>query len=108
MHLNVSDGKLEKNGSNTEFIVLDAQPMSVVEDKGFRRLLEYFKPRHSLPSRKYFFKTGIQFIINSTTVSDLCLVSTDTQSPGIGVKLKKSDWCIPSDDFSKTWAVNSS
>ena len=102
MHLNVSDGKLEKNGSNTEFIVLDAQPMSVVEDKGFRRLLEYFKPRHSLPSRKYFSKTGIQFIINSTTVSDLCLVSTDTQSPGIGVKLKKSDWCIPSDDFSKT------
>lgn len=37
-----------------EFIVLDAQPMSVVEDEGFRRLLEHLEPRYSLPSRKYF------------------------------------------------------
>ena len=28
---------------------------------------------------------GIQFIINSTTVSDRYRVSTDTQSPGIGI-----------------------
>ena len=33
-----------------EFIVLDAQPISVVEDEGFRRLLEYSEPRCSLPS----------------------------------------------------------
>ena len=32
-----------------EFIGLDAQPMSVVEDEGFRRLLEYIDPRYSLP-----------------------------------------------------------
>ena len=68
-----------------EFIVLDAQPMSVVEDDGFCRLLEYLEPSYCLPSRTYFFETGIQFIINSTMVSDRYRVSTDTQSPGIGI-----------------------
>ena len=38
----------------SEFIVLDAQPTSVVEDEGFCRLLEDLEPRYSLPSRKYF------------------------------------------------------
>ncbi|KAI2655629.1 Zinc finger BED domain-containing protein 4 [Labeo rohita] len=42
-----------------EFIVLDAQPMSFVEDEGFRRLLEYLEPRYSLPSRKYFSETAL-------------------------------------------------
>ena len=42
-----------------EFIVLDAQPMSVVEDEGFRRLLEHLEPRHCLPSRKYFSETAL-------------------------------------------------
>ncbi|KAI2645091.1 Zinc finger BED domain-containing protein 4 [Labeo rohita] len=42
-----------------EFIVLDAQPMSVVEDQGFRCLLEYLEPRYSLPSRKYFSETAL-------------------------------------------------
>ena len=32
-----------------EFIASDAQPVSVVEGEGFRRLLEYFEPRYSLP-----------------------------------------------------------
>ena len=59
--------------------------MSVDEDEGFCRLLEYLEPRYSLPSHKYFSETGIQFIINSTTVSDRYRVSTDTQSPGIGI-----------------------
>ena len=30
---------------------------------------------------------GIQFIINSTTVLDRYRVSTDTQSPGIGIDI---------------------
>ena len=40
--------------------------MSVVEDEGFRRLLEYLEPRYCLSSCKYVSETGIQFIINST------------------------------------------
>ena len=54
-----------------EFIVLDAQPVSAVEDEGFHRLLEGFEPRYSLPSCKYFSETGTQFMINSTVVSVL-------------------------------------
>ena len=46
-----------------EVFVLDAQPMSVVEDEGFHRPLEYLEPRYSLSSRKYFSKTSLQFII---------------------------------------------
>lgn len=37
-----------------EFIVLDSQHLSVVDNEGFRRLLEHLEPRYSLPSRKYF------------------------------------------------------
>lgn len=47
-----------------EFIVY-AQPMSVVEDEGFHRLLKYLEPKYSLPLCKYFSETGIQFIINN-------------------------------------------
>ena len=35
-------------------IALDFQPFSIVEDLGFRQLLEHLEPRYSLPSRKYF------------------------------------------------------
>ena len=59
------------------FIVLDAQPMSVAEVQGFHLLLGYLEPRYSLPSCKYFSEIGIQFIINSTTVSAQYQVLTD-------------------------------
>lgn len=37
-----------------EFIGLDQQPLSVVEDEGFRRLVTFLDPRYVLPGRKYF------------------------------------------------------
>ncbi|KAM9788033.1 zinc finger BED domain-containing protein 4 [Syngnathus typhle] len=40
-------------------MVLDGQPMSVVENEGFRRLLEHLEPRYNLPSRKYFSETAL-------------------------------------------------
>ena len=42
-----------------EFIALDIQPISVVEDKGFRRLLEFLNPRYDLPSRHYLSDTAL-------------------------------------------------
>ena len=39
-----------------EFTALDAQPMSVFEDEGLSRLLEYLEPRYSFQLRKYFSK----------------------------------------------------
>ena len=37
-----------------EFMALDDQPFSVVEDIGFRRLVEHIEPRYTIPSRQYF------------------------------------------------------
>ncbi|XP_023694530.2 zinc finger BED domain-containing protein 4-like isoform X1 [Paramormyrops kingsleyae] len=42
-----------------EFIVLDDQPLSVVDNVGFRRLMEYLEPRYSLPSQKYISETAL-------------------------------------------------
>ena len=37
-----------------EFICLDHQPLSVVEDIGFKRLDNCLGPQYTLPSPKYF------------------------------------------------------
>ncbi len=37
-----------------EFIALDDQPFSVVEDVGFCRLIEHIEPRYVMPSRRHF------------------------------------------------------
>ena len=37
-----------------EFMALDDQPLSVVANPGFRRLMEVLEPRYVLPSRHYF------------------------------------------------------
>lgn len=40
-------------------IVLDDQPLSVVENVGFRRLIEHLEPRYTLPGRKYISETAL-------------------------------------------------
>ncbi|XP_056132772.1 E3 SUMO-protein ligase ZBED1-like [Lampris incognitus] len=35
-----------------EMVALDMQPLSIVEDVGFKRLVEYLEPGYSIPSRK--------------------------------------------------------
>ena len=40
-----------------EFIAVDCQPLSVVRDVGFVRLLKSLESRYSIPSRKYFTNT---------------------------------------------------
>lgn len=42
------------NNKIMEFIALDNQPFSVVEDVGFSRLMMYLEPRYAMPSRRYF------------------------------------------------------
>ena len=51
---NDSKKKKELNEKVMEFICLDHQPLSVVEDIGFKRLVNCLDPRYTLPSRKYF------------------------------------------------------
>jgi len=38
---------------------MDNQPFSVVEDKGFVRLMSHMEPRYKMPSRKYITETVI-------------------------------------------------
>ena len=45
---------LELNKAVTYFIAKDAQPFSVVEKPGFKRMISKLNPRYQLPSRKYF------------------------------------------------------
>ncbi|KAG9261302.1 zinc finger BED domain-containing protein 4-like [Astyanax mexicanus] len=54
------------------FIVLDDQPLSVVENEGFRSLMEYLQPRYSLPSRRYLSETALPELYNqvSTKLAD--------------------------------------
>ena len=42
-----------------ECITLDNQPLSFVEDIGFRRILDYIEPRYPVPSRRYFYDGAI-------------------------------------------------
>ena len=37
-----------------EFITVDCQPISVVEELGFERLMKKLKPNYVIPGRKYF------------------------------------------------------
>nr|XP_054592602.1 zinc finger BED domain-containing protein 4-like [Nothobranchius furzeri] len=46
------------------FIVLDDQPLSVVENEGFRSLIEHLEPRYSLPSRTYLSETALPELYN--------------------------------------------
>ncbi|KAM4559372.1 zinc finger BED domain-containing protein 4 [Odontesthes bonariensis] len=48
-----------------EYMALDDQPFSVVEDVGFRRLIQHIEPRYTLPSRRYFADVCLPELYNS-------------------------------------------
>ena len=43
----------------SEMIAIDCQPLSIVSDTGFVRLLNALEPRYQIPSRKYITDTVI-------------------------------------------------
>lgn len=47
-----------------ECIALDDQPFSVVEDVGFRRLIEHIEPRYVMPSRRHFSEVCLPELFN--------------------------------------------
>ncbi|KAE8288344.1 Zinc finger BED domain-containing protein 4 [Larimichthys crocea] len=42
-----------------EFIAMGLQPYSVVENRGFRRMMEGMEPRYVIPSQRYFTNTAV-------------------------------------------------
>ncbi len=61
-----SDGVKAKGITQTivEFVALDDQPFSVVEDVGFRRLIEHIEPRYVMPSRRHFSEVCLPELFN--------------------------------------------
>ena len=51
----INDPKAERiHRKIAEMMALDYQPLSVVNDIGFTRLLQTVEPKYKIPSRKYF------------------------------------------------------
>lgn len=55
-----------------EFIVMDDQPLSVVENEGFHCLIEHLGPRYSLPGRKYISETALPKLYETVREHILC------------------------------------
>ncbi|XP_055063027.2 zinc finger BED domain-containing protein 4-like [Misgurnus anguillicaudatus] len=62
-----------------EFIVLDDQPFSVVEDQGFRRLMAHMDPRYTLPSRRYFSDVALPEIYNAVSAHVHSLLNAEVR-----------------------------
>ncbi len=62
-----------------EFIVLDDQPFSVVEDQGFRRLIAHMDQRYTLPSRRYFSDVALPEIYNAVSAHVHSLINAEVR-----------------------------
>lgn len=49
-----------------EMIALDNQPLSIVENIGFKNLMRKVKPKYTIPSRKYFTENVIPQLYQNT------------------------------------------
>lgn len=49
-------------------IAMDIQPLSVVEDQGFRELIKLLQPKYQLPGRMYFTENLMPKIYESVKV----------------------------------------
>ena len=58
-----------------EMIAVDCQPLSVVEDVGFKQVLRTPEPRYQCPSRKYYTETVIPKIYKGMKVEVLKFIN---------------------------------
>ena len=75
-----------------EFIVLDDQPLSVVENVGFRRLMEHLEPRYSLPGRKYISETALPKLYEAVREHISCMLK-DAHAISFTTDIWSSDVC---------------
>lgn len=67
MYKNDSEKKRQLDEMLVRMIVEDLQPLSIVEDRGFRRLLHSLNPRYELPSRREIGRTLLPGIYKKET-----------------------------------------
>ncbi|XP_065642414.1 E3 SUMO-protein ligase ZBED1-like [Hydra vulgaris] len=58
-----------------EMICTDNQPVSIVENPGFKRLLQFLEPRYTIPSRKYFSTIEIPSIYQKSSTANVDYMS---------------------------------
>ena len=62
-------------------IVKDAKPFNIVNEEGFRELLEFFEPRYEIPSRKYMSEVALPALYDDVASKLLTtLKEVDTMS----------------------------
>ena len=59
-----------------EMVAIDCQPISMVEDVGFRQALKLLEPRYQCPSRKYFTETIIPKIYSGMKEEVVSLINS--------------------------------
>ncbi|XP_073671353.1 zinc finger BED domain-containing protein 4-like [Paramisgurnus dabryanus] len=74
-----------------EFIALDDQPFSVVEDVGFRRLIDYIEPRYTIPSRRHFSDVCLPEMYNVISTNVHELLATDIAALSFTTDIWSSD-----------------
>lgn len=79
-----------------EFIALDDQPFSVIEDMGFRRLNEHIEPRYALPSIQQFSDMCLSKLYNVITTHVHELIAADISAISFTTDIWSSDVSLTS------------
>lgn len=75
----------------TKMIALDDQPFSVVENVGFRGLMEYVEPRYKMPSRRYFSDVCLPELYNVVATRIHELLASDIPAISFTTDIWSSD-----------------
>ncbi|XP_061128956.1 zinc finger BED domain-containing protein 4-like [Syngnathus typhle] len=79
-----------------EFIALDDQPFSIVEDVGFRRLIEHIEPRYAMPSRRHFSGVCLPELFNIVATHVHELLASDITAISFTTDIWSSDVSLTS------------
>jgi len=87
------------NDKIMEFMALDEQPFSVVEDQGFCQLIAHLEPRCVLPSRRYFADVSLPALYDAVAKhihSEIIGIGHERpDNYRLSLSVKKSLSCIP-------------
>ncbi|XP_061129317.1 zinc finger BED domain-containing protein 4-like [Syngnathus typhle] len=79
-----------------EFIALDDQPFSIVEDVGFRRLIDHIEPRYAMPSRRHFSDVCLPELFNIVATHVHKLLASDITAISFTTDIWSSDVSLTS------------
>lgn len=71
-----------------EFIALDDQPFSVVEDKGFRKLIAHLEPRYNIRCRRFFSDLSLPALYSVVTSHIHNMIDKN----GLNISFTKDIW----------------